>query len=48
MKQDEEDKKQAFLVEEAKFQSSNCEVTKFLNKNSEQLGMNAPLNYPSL
>jgi hypothetical protein len=43
VKQDEEDEKQAFLGEEVKFQSLNCEVAKFLNRNSEQLGMNAPL-----
>jgi hypothetical protein len=31
----EEDERHAFLGEEAKFQSSNCEVVEFLTRNSE-------------
>lgn len=34
MTQDEEDKKQTFSGEEAKFRSSNCEVVKFLSRNN--------------
>jgi len=45
MKQDEEDKRHAFLGEEAKFQSSNCEIVEFLNRNNEQLGMNGPMRF---